>query len=333
MISALRFTVAFLLNFTATIAMCQDHVELGKVGWLRDLDQAQAQAQKQGKPILMLFQEVPGCATCQNFGLKVLAHPLIVEAIETYFVPLAIFNNRGGDDAKVLKAYQEPTWNNPVVRFIDHRGKNLIQRHAGDYSAIGLLRQMMAVMDQKDIEVPGYMTLLVEELAVGEHQVAAATFGMFCFWTGEKTYGQLSGVLHTEAGFIEGREVVEVTYDPAQINFEELTRIGQEAKCADTYYYEDRQQELAATKLFGKQNLKKKGKYRADREIHYYLHHSRYAQIPMSPIQRTKANAMLGNRIDPVEVFSPRQLTFLNQEDTQKRYLSDHWAEMLMVNI
>ena len=34
--------------------------ELGDVSWLRDLDKATAQAKKTGKPILLLFQEVPG---------------------------------------------------------------------------------------------------------------------------------------------------------------------------------------------------------------------------------------------------------------------------------
>ena len=35
-------------------------VELGKVAWLRDYDQAVQQAKQENKPILILFQEVPG---------------------------------------------------------------------------------------------------------------------------------------------------------------------------------------------------------------------------------------------------------------------------------
>lgn len=35
-------------------------VELGKVPWLRDYDAALAEAKKSGKPLLLLFQEVPG---------------------------------------------------------------------------------------------------------------------------------------------------------------------------------------------------------------------------------------------------------------------------------
>lgn len=35
-------------------------VELGRVAWLRNFDQAHAAAAKSKKPILLLFQEVPG---------------------------------------------------------------------------------------------------------------------------------------------------------------------------------------------------------------------------------------------------------------------------------
>lgn len=35
-------------------------IELGRVPWLRDYDAAIKQAKDSGKPILVLFQEVPG---------------------------------------------------------------------------------------------------------------------------------------------------------------------------------------------------------------------------------------------------------------------------------
>jgi hypothetical protein len=35
-------------------------IELGKVPWLRDYDEALALARKTKRPILILFQEVPG---------------------------------------------------------------------------------------------------------------------------------------------------------------------------------------------------------------------------------------------------------------------------------
>jgi len=35
-------------------------VEVGAVNWSRDLDQAKKQSSETGKPVLILFQEIPG---------------------------------------------------------------------------------------------------------------------------------------------------------------------------------------------------------------------------------------------------------------------------------
>ena len=69
--------------------------ELGQVHWYRSYDKALAVAAK----------EVPGCSTCRNYGHNVLSHPLMVEAIESLFVPLAIFNNKSGKDKNILDQY------------------------------------------------------------------------------------------------------------------------------------------------------------------------------------------------------------------------------------
>ena len=41
-------------------AAVKQPVELGKVAWGRDLDEAVAKSRKSNKPIALLFQEVPG---------------------------------------------------------------------------------------------------------------------------------------------------------------------------------------------------------------------------------------------------------------------------------
>ena len=59
----------------------------------------------------------------QKFWQRCIEPPLIAEAIETYFIPVAIYNNKGGHDAAVLQKYNEPAWNNPVFRIVDQHGK------------------------------------------------------------------------------------------------------------------------------------------------------------------------------------------------------------------
>jgi hypothetical protein len=38
----------------------KNRVELGQVKWLRNFDEGKAQAKKEKKPVLVMFQEVPG---------------------------------------------------------------------------------------------------------------------------------------------------------------------------------------------------------------------------------------------------------------------------------
>ncbi|MEM7186864.1 MAG: thioredoxin family protein, partial [Bacteroidota bacterium] len=134
--------------------------ELGKVSWLRDYETALQLSKQEGKPVLILFQEVPGCATCRNYGHNVLSHPLMTEAIENEFIPLAIFNNKKGKDLEVLRKYREPTWNNPVVRIVDHKGDNIVPRLASDYSAKGLYKAMERALVGEGIPIPEYMIIL-----------------------------------------------------------------------------------------------------------------------------------------------------------------------------
>jgi len=108
-------------------AAVEQRIELGQIRWGRDLDAAKAASKKSGKPVLVLFQEVPGCLTCQNFGRVVLRHPLLVEAAESAFEPVLVYNNRKGWDADVLRSFNEPSWNNPVVRYLDSDGRDLVK--------------------------------------------------------------------------------------------------------------------------------------------------------------------------------------------------------------
>ena len=139
-------------------------VELGEVNWLRDFGEGLTVSATSKKPVFLLFQEVPGCSTCRNYGQDVLSHPLIVEAIETLFVPVAVFNNKGGADAKVLKYFGEPSWNNPVIRIVNHQKKDLIQRVNGNYSKLGIVQAMRLALQVENLAVPAYLSLLEDEL-------------------------------------------------------------------------------------------------------------------------------------------------------------------------
>ncbi len=234
-----KIVVLVILSFFLQTSMAQKRTEsqnqdeeLGKISWYRDYKTAIKLSEKENKPILILFQEVPGCATCRNYGQNVLSHPLMTEAIENEFIPLAIFNNKKGDDLEILKKYNEPTWNNPVVRIVNAQGENIVNRLASDYSSIGLYKSMINALESVGNSIPEYFKILGMELStsVRDHNVEESYFKMYCFWTGEKELGAQDGVLATKAGFMENAEVVRVIYNADKISSKELEGFAKKHK-------------------------------------------------------------------------------------------------------
>lgn len=277
------------------------HVELGLINWYRNYDEAIKRANKEDKDILILFQEVPGCSTCQNYGNNVLSHPLIVECVEDNFIPLAIFNNHKGHDWEILSKFKEPSWNNPVVRIVSTSGQDVTPRLTGQYSSLGLVNTILQALDERSIVTPKYLQLLYEELQPSEELV----LGMYCFWSGEKVIGNLRGVTHTEAGYMGGHEVVKIKYDPNYTDIDEIITSAKSNNCADIAFVESNNQ------LKSTIDIKPISKYRKDKEDKYYLIHSKYRYLNLSPGQATKVNSYLGQGLNPEEWLSPRQLAEL----------------------
>lgn len=283
-------TFFFILSFSNAYTQ---QVELGKVNWLRNYDEAISVAENDDKPILVLFQEVPGCATCRNYGSNILSNPLLTEVIENLFVPLVIYNNHKGEDRRILEKFKEPSWNNPVVRIIDENGNDLHERLARNYSIQGLYLMMQNVLTSRLKKLPEYFDILGQEinLTYGE-QVDTQFFSMYCFWSGEAHFGSKYGVLSTEPGFMNGKEVVKLKYDKSIIGIDELKEFAQEANCS---------------------NETSIGKYRKDKDLQYYLKKSNYKYIPLSLVQRTKINAALKGRIPIEDILSPSQMGWLDK--------------------
>ena len=279
--------------------------ELGKVTWLRDLAAGKAVAEKSGKPMLILFQEVPGCSNCTRYGNSTLSHPLIVEAIETYFVPVCIYNNKGGKDAEALKMFNEPAWNNPVVRIVRADYKDVVLRMGNFSSSAQLVTGMRSALDQSGAVAPRYLELLEEELTARESGLETATFSMYCFWSGEGTFGSVPGVVETEPGFQDGKEVVRVQFNPAIVSRAELER---------------------KTNPKGIVACSKNEGFRMDREPKYYLAQTDYKFVPMTTLQACRANSLVGNNASPEALLSPRQLALLEKIKSDPKKI---WKNMI----
>ncbi len=285
--------------------------ELGKITWLRGFDVAAAKAKAQDRPLLVLFQEVPGCSTCTGYGDRVLSHPLIIDAAASLFVPVAIFNNVPGADERILKSFGERAWTNPVVRLITYDRKPLAPRVAGDYDVAGLASAMVTAVEKVGRYVPRYLRLLATESVARRRGVETATFAMHCFWEGEGTLGKLSGVLATSPGFVGKEEVVEVTFNPAAITYDALIKKAISLKCADRVYTRNDDQHARATQWVSTNAVRSDEIARPDKQPKYYLAQTPYKFVPMTRLQAARVNAAIYEKQDPNQFLSPSQIRLL----------------------
>lgn len=259
-------------------AGCQSHseqpnpVEVGTVKWQRDYAAALASAEKSGKPVFLLFQEVPGCAGCKQFGRDVLSDPAVVKSIEENFIPLLIHNNQPGEDAAVLEKFGEPAWNYQVVRFLDASGRDLIPRKDRVWEAPELKQRMALALEKK---------------SAGILRVA---FAQHCFWTGEMVLGGIDGVIRTEAGFLDGNEVTLVDYDPAQIPLAELTQKARAGGVASQVF----------TSLEGYRKAPESDQKRQ-------LQGTKFARMKLTPEQATKVNSFVRTSPERASAFAPSE--------------------------
>ncbi len=108
-----------------------------------------------------------------------LSHPVLVEAAESLFTPVCIYNNRSGDrDEATRKAFDEPAWNNPVVRFVDAAKKDLRPRLANDWTAAGLANAMVEALGKAGKTAPPWLRCFAEQEVAAKRGVDTAIFGM-----------------------------------------------------------------------------------------------------------------------------------------------------------
>jgi hypothetical protein len=267
----------------ADLALVDDNpVELGRIRWRRGYTAAATEARATGRPLLVLFDEVPGCATVRAFGEGALSHPLLADAAEALFVPVFVSNNQPGPDQEVLAQFGEPAWNNPAVRFLDAAGQAVAPRLYGDWTAAALAEGMVAALGTR---APPWLQLVAEEERARVAGADTLRFGMHCFWQGEAAFGAVDGVVATRTGFAGGGEAVELTVHP-----ERLDRAGLEA----------------AARAVGARAVT--GELRGSpRDDLHALRGTVWARVAMTSAQAARVNAAVAAGRDPSAWLSPRQ--------------------------
>jgi len=279
-------------------------VEVGTVQWGRDYSAALSQSRETGKPIFLLFQEVPGCSGCRQFGTEVLSHPLVKAAVEESFEPLLIHNNKGGEDERVRERFNEPAWNYQVVRFLDAEGQDIIPRRDRVWQIQGITRRMILVLEKTRRLVPDYLRLLADETDQSRH--GQVVFSTHCFWTGELRLGAIEGVIGTEAGWYEGREVTIVTYHRDRVSLFQLVGQARELEITQGIYLADAAERNSLVGIEPGLEIKTlTDSYRpaSESDQKRQLQGTVFAKLDLTPAQATKVNAFARTQPEQAATF------------------------------
>ncbi|MCB9687842.1 MAG: hypothetical protein H6738_19035 [Alphaproteobacteria bacterium] len=266
----------------ATPYATENPAELGLVHWRRGLRSAQAESRTTGKPLLVLFDEVPGCSTVKGFGRVALSHPLLADAAETLFVPLFVSNNEEGEDRDVLLQFGERPWDNPAVRFLSPQGRPVGSRLYGEWTAASLAEHMVEALGA---DAPPWLVLVAQEERAAAAGTVTETYGAWCFWQGEATLGAVPGVVGTRTGFLGGHEAVELVIDPSRL---------------------DRGALRHAVDALGAKPLQGELRPSPDDDNHA-LRGTPWSAVPMTEAQAARVNATVAAGGDPSPWLSPRQ--------------------------
>ena len=134
-------------------------------------------------------------------------------------------------------------------------------------------------------------------------QTAKLAICQNCFWTGELKIGAIEGVTQTEAGFMDGREVTLVKYDPKAITVEKILKQAKADGVATGIYLPD-PSKLPGSKKFAGYRAAPKSDQKKQ------IQGTIFAGLDLTPEQATKVNAFArSNPQKAMKYLTPDQVS------------------------
>jgi len=223
-----------------------------------------------------------------------------------------VYNNRfGGQDEELLRYFGEPTWNFQVVRFLNGDATDIIPRKDRVWTTGELASRMIDVLEKKHLAVPPYLRLVM--LENDTPHLEEAVFSMACFWTGEYTIGKIDGVVGTEAGWFDRREVTKVHFNKSRISLAHLVAEVARERCASRVYLRpDQKVDKPVLPLFAFNTAGYRIASQEDQKKQLSLWPELRKISYLSPMQQMWLNSWgSDNRARAISALSPRQKTEL----------------------
>jgi len=310
---------------------------LGRVRWMTSLEEAQVLADAEDMPILILHQNVSDNGRSLEYGTTVLDHPLVVEAIESLFIPVAFFQGGSGMDETYADLLGDLAPSALEVWITDSDFNDVAPRLGESHTIHELLGAMIEAYGWRGKDVPEYVKILHTE-TVNPDALETAIFPVHCFWAGEVELGPSEGIVQTVPGRIDKQETVEVVFDRSVTSYEGLLEEALDVGLCENAYSLNDEQYRVASELVGTGKVKRAGKMFPDNKPKYYLSKSAYRHVPMTERQSIMVNADLFYERDPRNRLSPRQVQMHEFiERNKRRYwknqigatdLTENWVKL-----
>jgi hypothetical protein len=129
--------------------------------------------------------------------------------------------------------------------------------------------------------------------------------------------GSIDGVYATTSAWRDGLEVVNILFDPHEVQYETLLNKAMQFKCASKVFAHTKSQLSTAKELVGNKAVMAKDsqnpRLAKSSDQKYYLANSPLRILPMCDLQVTKINAAIGLKQPFENLLSPRQSELLKK--------------------
>jgi len=199
-----------------------------------------------------------------------------------------------------------------VVRYLSADGKDVIPRASGVWTTEATAGRMISALNAAGRPAPKYLKYVATNPS---RRTQTAEFAMHCYWEGEAKLGSINGVSSTRSGWRNSLEVVRVDYDPTVVDYKTLLTEAQKFNCATKVFAHTNSQLTVAKQAVGSKAEKVSGNMRDAKasDQKYYLLQTAARYLPMTELQATKVNSLIGSRKAVDDALSPRQIKLVNR--------------------
>lgn len=282
----------------------------------RDIPSASEFALSLSKPLFVLYSETPGD---EDVGVEIFSHPLVVEAIQTDFVPVLCEQAvtpetpvRRTASGRRCRATVDILEASSLESLIDESlfGDNLTRKSVSN--------AIMKTLQRRGKPVPKYLEILHQgETTMG---VEPRTFaiGTRDPTRGEVEFASLEGVLAVQSAVVNRHGACLVTYDPRCVSFSFLLRTALQQSLCDSVYCKGNEERVASQVEFARfsgSNLvilpfpEESGAIQDDLKSKEALRKTPMRFVPLTPVQSGLANQLIhqGRFNEATHLLSPFQ--------------------------